>query len=102
MSLNVTRAIQDWPEVECCGIDFKTECNSMYNAITELNLWGMFHEDPGEGGYMFNQGPWDRVFSYPSVVACGHSGASQAVCMRYMQFIADNGWEKFCADINSS
>ena len=83
----------DWPAITMYGQDFREECNVMYNTITKMNLWGMFAQVPGKGGYTFSSGPWDDVYNHPDVVACGHSGYTQAYCLRIMQHIATKGWD---------
>jgi hypothetical protein len=87
------KKITDWPAITMYGCDFRKECNVMYNTITEMKLWDMFAQDPGDGGYTFSSGPWDQVCAHPDVDACGHSGYTQAYCLRIMQHIATKGWD---------
>jgi hypothetical protein len=51
---------------------------------------------PGEGGFMFSQHPMiGAISSYMKYE--GHSGASYAMTMRQMEFIAKNGWDSYLA-----
>jgi hypothetical protein len=74
---------------------------SAHKTITYCELWGWlknFEPDP-ERGFMFTQGvpELDRIKQtlFKDPVNHGHSGASYAITMRNMSFIAKNGYEAF-------
>ena len=71
----------------------------MHKVITQFELWSNFKNDPPlktDGGFMFSDKKWIRdINSHPLIVADGHSGASSAMTLRYMEYIALNGWVKF-------
>lgn len=88
----------DLPLITVCGYDFRKEVAVMHNVVVDLNLlsW-MKIEPPSNTGYMF----WDdpnisKILNDPKVLSCGHSGATEAYCLRYVQQIARLGLEKFC------
>ncbi len=82
------RVLADWPTSHCTR-----ELHTMYGVITELALWPHLDADPGEGGYAFSSDArWtEAVFRHPAVEYCGHSGMSEAFCMRDMQGIRAAG-----------
>jgi len=69
----------------------------MHSAVTKAGLWEQLkHADPGEGGFMFGGerslvSAINENLKYPDV----HSGASFAVCLRTMQYIAVHGWDNY-------
>lgn len=81
------------PKWKVCNYDFRKEIVTMYNAITEMNLWDFFNVDPPEDtGYIFwNTPEIARITRQPAVYACGHSGATEARCLRIMRKIAKEG-----------
>lgn len=96
--MSAPKTSADWPPVTMYGIDFRKELHVMYEAVTALGHWKRLKEDPGEGGFMWSSEQFVKdIFSHPKVEECGHSGATQAVCLRHMQFIAVHGFEKFYA-----
>jgi hypothetical protein len=67
---------------------------NMFKAITITETWDFVARDPGKGGFMFSTGPeLKRIMaaSEKCTPQIGHSGASFALTMRHMQFIANNG-----------
>ncbi len=70
----------------------------MYRTITRLELWeklSKYTPDP-EKGFMWSNGQIIKEISDdPDVRASAHSGASMAMCLRTMEFIAKNGWDEF-------
>ncbi len=70
-----------------------TLLKNMYDAISRLNLWDwLMNYTPEEGkGFMFSNSPEITAIGQ-ATEADGHSGASFAVCMRQMEFIAKHGW----------
>lgn len=67
----------------------------MYQAITEAGAWEEMKSDPGEGGYMFGKQDVSNKITPFMKLADQHSGASFAICMRNMQYIAKNGWNNY-------
>ena len=66
-----------------------------YKAVTIAGAWEWLKLDttPGNRGFMFCDDPMITAIS--KNIGYGHSGASFAMTMREMEFIAKNGWEKF-------
>jgi hypothetical protein len=67
---------------------------NMFKAITITETWDFVSRDPGKGGFMFSDSPdLKRIMeaSEKCTPQIGHSGASFALTMRHMQFIANNG-----------
>ena len=101
--VDIVKSIDDFPKITLYYEDFRPEIFAMYQAITNLGYWNKLKDfEPGEGGFMFCKDPeWlQQIRSDPSVYKCGHSGASMAMTFRCMQFIAQNGWEKFVMKYN--
>ena len=72
--------------------------SNMYEAITELNLWGWLGRftPEKEKGFMWSPASEiGEIGRHPKVDADGHTGASFAWCMRHMEIIAKNGWENY-------
>ncbi len=69
---------------------------NMYDAISRLNLWDwLSHFTPEAGkGFMFSSNPEITAIGQ-AIEADGHSGASFAICMRQMEFIAKQGWIEY-------
>lgn len=74
---------------------------SAHRTITQCELWDWlrdFEPDP-DRGFMFTSGvpQLDRIKHtlFLDPVNSGHSGASYAVTMRNMSYIAKNGYEAF-------
>ena len=73
------------------------------NAITECNLWDWLKTfEPGaDRGFMFTSHPnIDKISS--KMKYNGHSGFSFAWCMRHMESVAKDGWEKYCVDMRAA
>lgn len=88
--------VEDWPMITMYDKDFREELQSMHQSITELKLWEQMKLDPGHGGYAFSNADYiDKIVTHPLNEACGHSGYTQAYCMRMMQQIARLGWTAF-------
>jgi len=88
---------QDFPLITVYGEDFRHELANMHNVITQLGLWAWLktYEPPRNKGYMFcNDENVYRIFNHEKIVADGHSGATEATCLRYMQIIAKHGMEE--------
>ena len=65
----------------------------LYVVITKLNLWDVVLKGPGERGFMFSSPePLEAVYRHPAVQSAddcdGHSGASFAMCMRFIERMA--------------
>jgi hypothetical protein len=74
---------------------------SAHKTISQCELWGWlrdFEPDP-ERGFMYTRGvpELDRIKKtlFQDPVNEGHSGASYAITMRNMSYIAKNGYEAF-------
>lgn len=69
----------------------------MHTAISELGLWEHFvKEPPTENGFMFSDSKWIcNISLHPLVYDDLHSGGSFATTMRFMEYIAINGWDAF-------
>jgi hypothetical protein len=70
----------------------------MHTAITELGYWNDFIKNPPstKTGFMFADAKWIYdISAHPLVYEDSHSGGSFANCMRFMEFIALNGWNEF-------
>jgi hypothetical protein len=64
-----------------------------YKAIEKLKLWSFFDNEPPEDtGYMFWGHPKMRQIA-KELNSYGHTGASMAVTMRWMQRIRNKGWK---------
>ena len=69
-----------------------------YDAITKEELWDWLKTEspPADKGFMFWSHPnLDKL--HPHLIEAGHSGASFAMTMRVMEFIAKDGWGAFVA-----
>ena len=71
-----------------------------YDAITITNSWTLMSEPLGPGGFMFPTDP-DRlnIVHDKMKLLDSHSGASYALMMRDMQFIATHGWNKYIGTV---
>lgn len=71
---------------------------SMYNTVTELQLWNWLNlYVPEEGqGFMFCSQPEIQEIIKHDPNAGLHSGSSFAICLREMEYIAKNGWNHYC------
>lgn len=70
----------------------------MHTAITELGFWSEFVKNPPskKTGFMFADAKWIHdISAHPLVCDDSHSGGSFAISMRFMEFIAFNGWDEF-------
>ncbi len=69
---------------------------NMYDAISHLNLWDWLRDHMSDGAkdLMFSSAPEITAISQ-ATEADGHSGASFALCMRQMEFIAKQGWIEY-------
>jgi len=66
------------------------------NAIEKAQMWEFMKTDPGEGGYMWGDGPELKAI-YSNIKYDGHSGGSMGWTMRTMQVLARMGTDEFCA-----
>jgi hypothetical protein len=70
-----------------------------YTAVNQLELWSWMKDfDPKNGGFMFSEHPnvmmiMQKMESLPD--APGHSGFSFGTTMRYLEYIAKNGMDKY-------
>lgn len=71
-----------------------------YDAITVTNSWTLMSEPLGPGGFMFPTDPERLNLVHANMkLLDSHSGASYAVMMRDMQFIATHGWNKYIGTV---
>ena len=74
-----------------------------FNAITQLELWNYMKNFRGES-FMFSNDP-EVMRIYKKIEQLGyvgHSGCSFGCIMRTMEFIANNGIERFEQDYRAS
>ena len=93
--------INNWPLMTIYGQDARKQLKEMHEAITELNLWQMIHDNPPreDRGYMWDTNLNDmlqQIGNHPNVIKYGHSGATFAFSMRIMQQISLIGFDQFC------
>jgi hypothetical protein len=71
-----------------------------YQAINQLELWNFMKEDSCSKGFGHSTAPEvTQIYAKISELGYnGHSGASFGFIMRAMQYIAENGYEKFKED----
>ncbi len=69
----------------------------MYAAVEKAEAWEDLCKDPGDGGFMF--GAHDLVNRIDAKLndRLGHSGATFAITLRTIQYIAIHGWDAFVA-----
>lgn len=79
------------------GEDFRHEVAVMCNVITELKLWNWLkNENPPENPpcyFLWNHPNIDIISIHPKISECGHSGVTEALCLRITQKIARQGLE---------
>ena len=66
-----------------------------YNAINSIpGAWDALRNHDPNSSFMFHtRGPiWSTI---ESKISDAHSGASAAISLRNMEYIAKNGWEKY-------
>lgn len=90
----------DWPpKITYCARDFRPAVCDMAKAVTELKLWHYYkhYDPPVNQGFVFSTTSANRlkVSNHPLVEAYGHSGGSFAIAQRYIQCLAEKGWDTF-------
>jgi hypothetical protein len=73
----------------------------MYAAITKAEAWEWIKQDPGDGGFMFNDSEKSRQIAKNLTDRVGHSGSSYGWTMRSMQRLALIGWSAFIQEHSS-
>jgi hypothetical protein len=70
-------------------------------AVTKAGLWDWMREftPRRDQGFLFTSHPNIDVISSHMKLADQHSGASFAITMRAMEYIAKNGWDKWVAEV---
>jgi hypothetical protein len=63
----------------------------MASAVLELGLWETVRDFTGKSFMFHAPADVDKLDTHPLVDKYGHSGASFAICLRNVQFIANNG-----------
>jgi len=74
-----------------------------YHVIYDLNLWNKFIDDKPNtrDGYMFTKLEWvHQIGNHPLIEKDGHTGATFGLCMRTMEYIAENGEQSYLQEIN--
>jgi hypothetical protein len=66
-----------------------------YKAISLAEEWTYMKTDPGPGGYMFSPSNESIKAISAKIKYYGHSGASFALTMRSMQYLAIHGWDNY-------
>ena len=97
--------ILDYPDYKGTGYGTKSDItmfSDAYKAIDSVKGgWDfMKNDEPDEGGYMFGKSQNRKLReqiddAISKADSLGHSGASYAITMRNMQYIAKNGWTNF-------
>lgn len=64
----------------------------MWAAVTAAEAWDDIKADPGDGGFMFGARDLTTRITAKLNDRVGHSGASFAYTLRYLQAIARDGW----------
>ena len=85
----------------------RSNISNGYDAVSQLELWAWMKEfKPEDGeGFMCSEHPnviriGEKMESLPNPP--GHSGCSFAITMRYLEYIAKNGMDKFKIYMTSS
>ena len=88
-----------YPEGDFTFFNNKHDCNAYkdaYDAITTTDSWALMREEVCTGGFMFPSNPERFKIIHDNMkLLKSHSGASYAMMMRDMQFIANHGWNKY-------
>ena len=66
-----------------------------YKAISIAEEWEYMKRGPGPGGYMFSLSNKSIRAISDNIKYDGHSGASFAITMRSMEYIAVHGWPNY-------
>lgn len=80
---------------------FQTAMKHAYDETTKMDMWNFFTAEspPDSLGYMF----WDcpKVITLKTALddLDGHSGASLALCLRNIEYIAKNGWDLYLTNM---
>ena len=91
----ITPPIEEWhPFIGGYGFNMNREIDDMIKTANRLQVWEWFRDEkpPKDQGYMY----WDHEnvdAISDNLKNNNHSGASFGMCMRQMQFIAENSWE---------
>ena len=82
--------LSKWRYVDVYGMDFRPSLKDMADTTTRLGLWSWFQTEspPEDCGYTY----W-RHENVNKV--SDHSGATFGYCMRQIQYIAKNGFDKW-------
>lgn len=73
----------------------------MYDAVSKVEAWNDLRQGPGDDGYMWGAQDMTGWIVIHLKDRVGHSGASFAVTLRAMQFIAKRGWNAFVESYKS-
>ena len=76
------------PPIKMYDQDFRKEVAVMYNAAMKHDCAGELAKSPPDIVFMLCNMDWmDKISNDPDVLACGHSGATEALCFRYVRAI---------------
>lgn len=76
------------PPVTVYGLDFRKEVAVMYNAAMKHDCAKALAQSPADVIFVLSNTDWmEKLSTDPDVLACGHSGATEAVCFRYVRGI---------------
>uniref|UniRef100_A0A6C0DCC1 Uncharacterized protein n=1 Tax=viral metagenome TaxID=1070528 RepID=A0A6C0DCC1_9ZZZZ len=64
----------------------------MYKAVEKLGIWEELKNEPFSGGFLFGTTDIPNRIMANLENPDAHSGASLALCIRDMQYIAIHGW----------
>lgn len=95
-SINYPDDKSKWRYIEVYGMDFRPALKDMADTTSRLELWSWFKtESPPEGcGYTY-WGHENVNKISDNLKNNDHSGATFGYCMRQIQYIAKNGFDKW-------
>jgi hypothetical protein len=86
--LPICITVDQVPPIKMYDEDFRTEVAVMYNAVMKHDCAEAMSKSPQDMIFMFSSTDWmEKVSTDPEVLACGHSGATEALCFRYVRAI---------------
>lgn len=72
----------DIAPIRVYGEDFREEVAVMYNVAEKLGLIDWLKTDPL---YFWTHPNVEKIITHPDVLRCGHSGATEALCLRIVK-----------------
>ena len=90
------------PLVTMYGQDFRKEVAVMYNAAFQHNCAQELAKCPADLVFMLSSTDWmEKISQDPNVLQCGHSGATEAMCFRYVRALLTGALELLPPATNS-